>query len=310
MKPNLGEGSLFPPPVSVLANPTGAYPAPAGEPTSLPIHWLGDDGLNVFLEIQGQFVAVAIRKGPAKKKPAKRGMIYSFSPASRLRMFKKINRIDMVANGRCTFSTCTWRDELGRPTPERITLARSWCHRSLERITGRQLGAIWRVEWKLRLSGRYMDEYMPHVHTLYFGVPYIPWQDWSAAWSQAVGTKEPCSLKLEEIVNLRKCLYYVSKYIAKVDCLSNLDIPSYLNNHLRGRKWGIYREDAIKLAPLMECRFPPGPLLEAIREVATRHWADTPQVEDKGFTIFGPAADEIRKLVEGWTGHLPDGSIG
>jgi hypothetical protein len=262
------------------------------------IRWLGDDGRNVFIEIQGQFAAVAVRKGPLAYTPTLRSECKGFSAASRLRLFKTINRLQFGDAGRCTFATMTWRDELGRPEPKQITQARSWCQRSIEGLAGKHLAGIWRVEWQKRKTGRYRHQLMPHLHVIYFNIPFVPKEAWTRAWGQAIGWPGHVSVKLEAIKELRQCLYYVSKYIAKVGDLSNLDIASYLNRYVSGRKWGTYRKNLLPVADRTEIRVPPGELVESIRRVATEAWAQTPQLADSGFTVFGPAAEKIQKLVD------------
>ncbi len=301
--------NLFPPPVLSYETPSGLMPIPKLGVEDRPIHWLGDDGRNVFIEIQGQLAAVAIRKGPLKFERAKRGDVQGFSNASRLRMLKTMNRLDFSRAGKTTFATQTWRDECGRPSPLKITQARSVCQRDLERLAGRRLPAIWRVEWQVRKRGRLKGEYMPHVHVVYFGIPFIPKEDWTMAWARAIGFDGRVSVKLEGVENARKLCYYVSKYMAKPEWLSNLDIPSYLNKYLPGRKWGIYRRELMPWADKLDVRTAPGALIDRIREIATEQWAKCPESEESGFCVFGPAARKIQELVDSWLLTQPSESL-
>lgn len=291
---------LFPSPLSVYSHPSGLKELPETAVVDPQIHWVGDDGANVFIEIQGQLCCVAVRKGPLSITPAKRQEINGFSKASRLRLFKLTNRLEFSRAGRCTFATQTWRDEVGRPTPAEITAARSNCQKSLERLAGQECAGFWRVEWKMRESGRFVGQPMPHLHVIYFNMPFVPVKDWAACWARAIGWEGRVSLKLEEIQNLRKCLYYVSKYIAKLDALSNLDIASYLSEYQGGRRWGTYRKNLIPVADKTEIRIPPGDLADRIRAVAIKAWDKTPVNPDVGFSIFGPAAQEVQRLVDEW----------
>lgn len=301
---------LFPSPLCVYSHPSGLAPLPPLDRPKPEIHWVGDDGANVFIEIQGQLCCVAVRKGPLSAAPAKRKEINGFSKASRLRLFKLTNRLEFSRAGRCTFATCTWRDEVGRPSPAAITQARSNAQKSLERLAGQQCAGFWRIEWQNRLSGRYVGQPMPHLHAIYFNMPWVAKEEWSAAWARAIGWEGRVSVKLEEIQNLRKCLYYVSKYVAKLDALSNLDIVSYLSNYIGGRRWGTYRKNLIPLADKHELRVPPGELVDRIRAVATKAWEKTPINPDVGFSIFGPAAKEIQKLVDDWALQMQEDPLG
>jgi hypothetical protein len=295
---------LFPSPLHVSDLRVGHYKQPAPLETHRPIRWEGDDGRNVFLEIQGNFAAVAFRKGPRVDKVPLRGEVKGFSAASRLRLFKKINRLDFERVGRCTFCTFTWRDDLDFPLPEVITIARSHCQRSIERMANTKLCGVWRVEWKTRKTGIRTGQAMPHVHVIYFGVPWLDRKKVSQAWGQAIGTTKGVSVKLEEIGNMRKCLYYVSKYIAKLDeldrrdSLGNLDIASYLTSYLPGRKWGMYRPELFPAAEKFEMRVEPGPLADKLRAIARSAYAKTPECPESGFCIFGPAAQLIQAEID------------
>lgn len=268
-----------------------------------PIHWLGEDGKNVFVEVQGQCVCVAFRKGPGVAKPALRGLVFGFSPASRLRLLKLVNRLSWERAGRCTFLTLTWHDSVGRPEPKRLTQARSDFHRRLEKECDIQTSGLWRVEWELRERGRFRGQYMPHVHVILFGVPWLCRQKLRDHWTRAIGSSKESRVHLEEIQNLRKCMYYVSKYIAKLSGLSCLVIPSYLNIHLAGRKWGVYRKHLLPLGDKDYFRTMPGELIEEIRRIARQQWEGVPLNPESGFTVFGPAAEKIRALIVDWTGR-------
>lgn len=301
---------LFPHPplVTSYVKPSGLADLPEPfDPKSLlpPIRWLGDDGKNVFIEIQGSLVAVAFRRGPLSHPPPKREEVRGFSAGSRLRLFKLTNRLDFASAGRSTFLTSTWRDELGRPSPSEITLARSAFQRSIERMAETELPGIWRVEWQRRKSGRFKGEEMPHVHVIYFRAPYMKVQEVGKRWARSIGWAGRVSLRMNEITNLRHCLNYVSKYIAKMDVMSNLDIPSYLSRHAAGRKWGVYRKSLLPLCERTEIRVMPGNLVEKIRSVATEHYSKTPQDDGQGFVVFGEAAGKIQKIIDDYCLTLP-----
>jgi len=243
-------------------------------------------------------LAVAISNGPLGYTPPKRQEIGGFSAASRLRLFKITNRIDFERAGRVTFMTTTWRDEVGRPSAKEITLARSDWQRSIERLCGGHVSGIWRTEWKKRLSGRYAGQPMPHIHTIYFRMPYLQKEAVTAAWARSIGWEGRVSVRLEEVVNLKACLSYVSKYLAKVPDLGNLDIESYLSSGTLGRQWGVYRKNELPLCDKWEFRIAPGPLLDKIRRLATEHYPKVTQDPGKGFVVFGNIAEKIAALCE------------
>jgi len=267
---------------------------------SRPIAWLGDDGKNCFIEVQGSLACVAFRRGPLAHRPPPRQEVRGFSAASRLRLFKITNRLDFSKAGRSTFLTSTWVDKLGRPDPAEITRARSAFQKSIERMSGCQLPGLWRVEWAVRKTGRYTGKYMPHIHVIYFRIPFLPIKEVEKVWARAIGWAREVDLSMIEITDIRKCLNYVSKYIAKLDVFSRLDIPSYLAAHQRGRKWGCYRKQRLPLAERTWLRVAPGLLADKIREVATAGYIKTPQGSQDGFVVFGAAAKEISKIIKEW----------
>jgi len=246
----MDEFSLFPnlPLSLVIPESPGLPPLPKPLETKRRIRWTGDDGDNVAVEIQGHVVCVAVRNGPLGYVPPKRQEIGGFSRSSRLRLFKLTNRIDFPSAGRVTFMTQTWRDEVGRPTAKQITNARSAFQKSVERHAGKAMPGIWRVEWKKRLTGRFAGQPMPHVHTLFFRAPYMEKEAITRAWARAINWDGRVSVRLEEVVNLKACLAYVSKYLAKISDCSNLDIVSYLAAPSVGRQWGTYRKNKLPLA--------------------------------------------------------------
>lgn len=264
----------------------------------VPIHWLGEDGRNVFIECQGQLLAVAFRQPPGKLPIEKRGLVKTFSRASRFRMLKTFVRLDYARCGRCTFATTTWRDEIGRPTQDGLSQFRSWLHRSVEAMAGKQLVGIWRTEWKPRLSGRFVGEPMPHVHWIYLDCPRLDKEEYARRTAQAMQV-DRVRTQLREIRGLQDCWYYISKhlaYVAKESCVLVND--AYLNKIPTGRQWSIMRKNLLPLSPPSRCRLAPGEIVDGIRQIAIEEWDKTPFDADAGFTVFGPAAARVRKYLE------------
>lgn len=296
------QGTLFPPAVPFprpSKDTSDSWHSPTETPKQKPeIHWLGEDGLNVFVEIQGQFAAIAFRKGPKSEPPPLRGEIKFFSPASRLRMFKIVNRLDWKLAGRSTFTTLTFPDTDGRPTAERLTQIRSDWQRRMEKLWSRPTAGIWRVEWEKRKSGRYVGEYMPHVHNIHFGCTWLDKREVKEQWRIARGSNVLARIDIQEIANLKQALYYVSKYVAKAGLDCSLVIPSYLNKSI-GRQWGKYRRELLPLATdKIYLRTIPGPVIEEIRAAAIEAWSGTPFGPEAGFTMFGPASESCRKIID------------
>ena len=263
------------------------------------MRFVGDDGANVFVEWQGSLVCVAYRRGPRIcKAKATRGKCLPFSRGSRLRMFKLINRFDWQRAGRSSFLTVTFPDHLGVPNSEDITYARSRFARAIEGVAGQQLSGLWRVEWKIRLSGRYVGRPMPHVHILYFATPYLPWQDVKSRWQQSLGVTTDVNTDIREVYDLKLAMHYIGKYIGKPPdpaAISSLGIGSYLN---MGRAWGCYRKSLLPLADAGVVRVPPGPMLAELRRIAREAWRGCPDSETQGYSLFGPATKEMIAVIE------------
>lgn len=303
---------LFPSPIVYKAIPPPSPGLPAmPKPLDLgrPTHWVGDDGANCFIEVAGNFAAVAFRRGPLSKPRPERQEIRGFSAASRLRLFKLTNQIDYESAGRCTFVTATWRDELGVPNSADVTYARSRFQRAMERIAGKEMPGLWRVEWKERRSGRWKGRLLPHVHVIYFKAGFLPVRQVGDAWAKALGFRGRVSVKMNEITSLHMCLMYVSKYLAKVAAERNLDIASYLNTSPGGRHWGIFRKPLLPMSETVLVRVKPGPLVESIRKLATEAYSRTPQDTEAGFCVFGEAAKRIRELVDEYCLTSTEGSV-
>jgi hypothetical protein len=261
------------------------------------IHWLGEDGRNVFVECQGQLLAVAFRVGPSHAPMPKRGQVGAFSKASRLRMFKRFNRVDWTKAGRCTFGTTTWRDEIGRPSKEKLSLFRGWLHRSVEEMAGKHIASVWRTEWVLRKSGRYMGEPMPHMHWIYLDIPWLDKHEYNRRAAQAMGV-DRVRCELEECRSLKETWFYINKklgYVAKSSC--TLVIDAYLNKNPHGRPWGMTRRELVPYCPQTLIRMMPGDIVEEIRAIAIECWNKVPIEEDAGFTVFGPAAERVQKFL-------------
>jgi hypothetical protein len=262
-----------------------------------PIHWVGEDGRNVFIEIQGRLLAVAFRTGPNSLPMPPRKEVKGFSRGARFRMLKTFQRLDWHRVGSSTFGTTTWRDEIGRPTGRMLTQFRSWLHRSVETMVGRHVSAIWRTEWVPRLSGRFVGEPMPHVHWIYLDIPRLDKEEYAYRTAQAMGV-DRVRTQLKAIKGLEDCMYYVSKklaYVAKASCVLVTD--AYLNKIPNGRQWSVMRRPNLPLCDKTELRLAPGELVEKIREIAIEEWDRTPIEPDAGFTVFGPASHRVRMLL-------------
>lgn len=264
----------------------------------LPIHWLGDDGANCFVEVQGRLLAMAFRKGPRGFVLPKRGQVGSFSKASRLRLLKKCNRIEWERAGRCTFGTTTWHDDCGKPNQQRLTRFRDTFHRLVEHWHKRPVASLWRTEWKIRKQGFYTGQPMPHMHWIYVDCAWMPKEEYGQWAAKCMGVPE-LRCRLDECRGINDVWAYISKelgYVAKHSC--GLVIDTYLNKYPHGRPWGVRRPELMPWAEKVEARCVPGEVSEEIRRLGIERWDGTPFDEDKGFTVMGADPAQATEILE------------
>ena len=170
-----------------------------------------------------------------------RSRIRSFSAKSRVRLMRFMARLKM-SGVRATFMTLTFR---GYPSN---AMAKKALHAFLQRVVRKfpEASAVWRVEYQKRGS--------LHFHLLWFNMPYWDWKEVLAAWKSCSG--QPVARIDIQLIRSRKgVMYYVSKYIAKVDKGHRKTFfisPPYLHGGRKWRKgrfWGYHNK---KLLPLGE----------------------------------------------------------
>jgi hypothetical protein len=169
----------------------------------------------------------------------KRGQVKMFTRSSRMRLLRSFARLDWEKNGMCLFITLTFPDSVHVQKNYKMNIYRWVFWRYLEKWAGRKVSGMWRCEWKPRLSGIQIGEYMPHLHLLVFGEDFIPWQEVNWWWMNTLSVRHVCT-DVQAVRDIDLATSYVSKYIAKTD-LHYLDNAAYLNNVPPGRCWGWFR---------------------------------------------------------------------
>jgi len=145
-----------------------------------------------------------------------------------------------MAGVRATFMTLTFR---GYPTNE---VAKMALHAFLQRVARKfpEASAIWRMEYQKRGS--------LHFHLLWFNLPYWDWKEVLAAWKAC--SRQPIARIDIQLIRSRKgVMYYVSKYIGKVDKKHGSTFfisPPYLHGGRKWRKgrfWGYHNKKGLPL---------------------------------------------------------------
>jgi len=168
-----------------------------------------------------------------------RGKIRTFSYKSRLRLMRFMARLKM-AGVRATFMTLTFK---GYPTN---AMAKMALHAFLQRIVRKfpKASAVWRMEYQKRGA--------LHFHLLCFNLPYWDWKEVLSAWKACSG-QLVARIDIQLIKSRKGVMYYVSKYIAKVDKGHRKTFfisPPYLHGGRKWRKgrfWGYHNKKALPL---------------------------------------------------------------
>lgn len=172
-----------------------------------------------------------------------RGIVKTFTNASRLRLLKIMARVDWERVVPASLISLTYPDEHIQDIFDKRTEERHLFLRKLEKHIGRPITGIWRNEWEKRKSGARAGQYVPHIHILLFKCPYIPWQAIRQFWRAILHVKGPLCTDVRRAKEANKAAYYVAKYLGKASDDTSLDNAAYLNS--RGRHWGIHRKEGI-----------------------------------------------------------------
>lgn len=242
-----------------------------------------------YLRVKIRFADDSYRSGGGR-----RGRIYSFSPASRLRLMSLLARLDWTGGRGAVFITLTLPDDVWPAIAKRRTQPLYLWHRYAERSAKAHLPAVWRVEWKKRQSGSHEGTWVPHWHWCVF-TDWLDKEDIRQWWRQATQTESVDLCTDVERIDGEHAARYICKYTTKDDdSLSTLDNGAYLN-----RAWACRRkaELPLKTVRIIE-ELGDGSLFRLMDQVSS-----DPELAGKvyakgcqGFRVFGTPAN--RHLAE------------
>lgn len=207
---------------------------------------LADPSCRTFrrIEVQGDLLEYGVSHHsivPVSTKP--RGIIKEFSRATRLRMLKFIATIDWSRITSGHFMTFTYPDAVAhRPLVERkkdLSLLLRW----MEKDRGRLLSGLYRWEWMPRQTGTLIGQHCPHMHLIFFDLPFFPYakiHDW---WRRRLGVSEPIHFDGKLLKEAEMAGMYVCKYVGKVSDPYRLVNDASCN--IRGKQWGLVRKAGI-----------------------------------------------------------------
>lgn len=258
------------------------------------------DAIKCRVEVQGERVTLAECYIRQEMNPfLKRGNIVTFSDAARRRMLRMIAGIDWDAAGSVLFTTLTYPPSEENHTMKERSTHRAKFHRFIEHHFGRQVGALWRVEWKERKSGPTKGQVAPHIHQLYFGVRFLSKRLCAEKWGKAIGCKTPPVVDVQRLDTYKKVRIYICKYCAKKTDVPLLDYVPYRNR--TGRHSGIMRKNLIPWHPLEIFHDVAEDVVDLVTAKAEEvlPWYD--QKYGRGVTLLGSGtvdlAEKIRNMV-------------
>lgn len=254
------------------------------------------------VEVQGKRISVKCQTGLKPSNKGKtRGFITCFSRKARARRLKWIASVDWLKAGAGFLVTVTYPDEQSNHTMEERKTQRYLLNRWIVERCERDLGCFWRVEWKSRLTGKYLGEMRPHMHLLYMGFQTVNFRGIRERWEEIIGAQEYTQIDVTYVSVGNMVSVYAAKYCSKEASASYLDNVPYRNR--TGRHTGEFRRNLIPMHPLETVSNINQAILTFLKGEACRTlWWFDPRF-DEGFTIIG---DEALKVIKEFHGLQVD----
>jgi len=250
-----------------------------------------------LVTLQGTYLKWHVSLRAKSKMPdQKRGDVIGFSAASRLRLMKWFNTLDWENAMPAIFITLTFPDDVTIISKYALNMYRWRWWRYLEKHLGKKVCGVWRVEWKPRLTGKWVGKHYPHFHLMIFRTRYVPKELITGWWEKTLNVEKAVT-HVQAIENNRMCGAYISKYVAKAP--DELVINAYLNSQPTGRNWGFFRKNLI---PLSEKYVVALAESEEVRLAKERALNDKPEFNKWGtesFSLLGPMALIIAGMIFG-----------
>lgn len=210
-------------------------------------------------------------------------------------MLKMVATLDWRQIKKGMFITLTMPDEAWPMNVLERNQAKYVFFRNMEKHLGHQVGALWRIEWKKRLTGKYLGKILPHWHLIVPGVAFIPKEKVLAWWRDALHVKGHLMTRVDKLSDRTKHQVYICKYCAKLPEHTGLDYVAYLN--ITGRHWGYQRKHLIPTCPLLEIDDLDIYQVQQLRRAVERMcpWYDAEV--DAGFSTFGKRSETLLAMI-------------
>lgn len=269
--------------------------------------WDGEHGRNVWFELQGQRLECkVIKEHLAVTPPGGSGRIVGFSPGARFRCLKFVSSIDWKNAGECYFLTLSYPDRIDwTDFPTRQSHISNF-QTHLRRYYKKPIGFLWRIEWRVRQSGKCVGLIAPHFHLLVFGAPMLTKVNVWNWWMDSIGEHVYADVDVEELYNATRVGLYIAKYASKDSPLLGYD--ANLGKEISGGAWGKRYESSIARFPVIKWRVRINEKVEAVMREA-RGYAECERLGyNDSFTVLGPVAAELGAFCRRYTvdGELPN----
>ncbi len=209
-------------------------------------------------------------------------------------MLKCIARIDWRKNRKALFISLTYPDSCWTADFAKRTQQRNQFMRDLEMHVSMKLAALWRIEWKPRLTGPRVDLVAPHIHFVVFGSPWVEMEWFNRRWREMLGHDGHVQVDIELLRGADAAAQYAAKYACK-NSLGGLDNDAYLNTTC-GRSWGLHRREMVPWRPQRELPWVPPEAVIMCQDFAAELTGRRPA---GGFVLLHGEAERLfAKLVE------------
>lgn len=212
-------------------------------------------------------------------------------------MLKMVAGIDWEDAGRCSFITLSYPDHYQGMHYRQMGIQRWMFWRHVEAFAGRNVAAIWRIEWKPRKTGQWIGQLMPHVHMITFREKYLQEDEVRTWWGKAIGWENYVDVDLEWMTSAKQVGMYVAKYVGKES--RTLGNASYLSKIPPGRQWGKLRAEAFPMAESRVGRFRDSNKTDWNRAKALEGRPRINEWGNESFTLLGPMAWIIGESIFG-----------
>jgi len=211
---------------------------------------------------QGRTLKVSFGRSRPYGSGGRRGVVSSFSKASRKRMLDKFGHVDLSHCGRPLFITLTY----GQVWPNN-ELAKRHLDNFFKRLRRRfpTVSGFWRMEFQNRGA--------VHFHIVLFNLTFFSKRSLCRVWGDVVGrlywdnstdTPRPPFTRVERLQSARKGFAYLAKYLAKVPEAPAEDSAVGLTmSHNSppspsvGRFWGLFNRRCVPFSPPLHFKWLP-----------------------------------------------------